>query len=229
MKTIFFDLDDTLYFRRDAFYLAFEEFYKGKHQDCKALANDRSRFRGDEVFYQAQKGVISSEEMYRYRFTMGFQDAGLKISDEEAMHFYSLYRNNLYELKLNGDVISMLDYAKGHFENLGIITNGEGGHQRNKIENLGLKKWIKSELIVISGEHGCPKPDKKLFEIASEKSGKAFSDIIIIGDSFQNDIAPANELGMHTIWLNLYDEAFKAPEFEVKEIKEVPLLLQKLI
>ena len=50
MKTIFFDLDDTLYFRRDAFFLAFDEFLGEKHQESKANANDRCRIRGDEVF-----------------------------------------------------------------------------------------------------------------------------------------------------------------------------------
>ena len=90
-------------------------------------------------------------------------------------------------MKLNPQIVAMLDFAKTHFENLGIITNGHGEHQRNKIKTLGLEKWISRDLIIISGEHGCPKPDKRLFEIAQKKSGKSSGELLIIGDSFQND------------------------------------------
>lgn len=226
MKTIFFDLDDTLYFRRDAFFLAFDEFFGGKHANVKKLANDRCRIRGDEVFFKCQKGEITELEMYIFRFKTGFRDVGIEIRREEAEDFYKLYKKNLYSMKMNPKVVAMLDFAKSHFENLGIITNGHGEHQRNKIKTLGLENWISRDLIIISGEHGCPKPDKALFKIAQKKSGKNPDELLIIGDSFLNDILPANELGWHTIWINLYDEDFTSPEYAVKEISEIPLILQ---
>lgn len=234
-KTIFFDLDDTLYFRRDAFFAAFEEFFQS-HKSLfpqeahliKSKASDCCRIRGDEVFFQCQKGEISTEEMYVYRFTNGFGDVGIKITESQALEFYALYKKALYEMKLNSEVVRMLDFAKSHFKCLGIMTNGESDHQRNKIKNLGLEKWISPELIVISGEHGCPKPEKRLFEIAREKARAETDKLVIIGDSFQNDILPAHTLGWHTIWINLYGEDFKAPEFEVKDVKEIPKILEKL-
>ena len=225
MKTIFFDLDDTLYFRRDAFFLAFNQFFDGRYENLKALANERSRIRGDEVFYKSQSGIITELEMYIYRFQTGFSDAGLSISPSQALEFYNLYKKSLYSLRLNSDVIAMLDFAKSRFESLGIITNGQGHHQRNKIKNLGLEKWISQDLIVISGEYGCPKPDKRLFEIAEEKSQKKPDELLIIGDSLQNDILPAHKLGWKTIWINLYDEKYAAPLHEVKEIREITALL----
>ena len=213
MKTIFFDLDDTLYFRRDAFFLAFDEFLGEKHQESKANANDRCRIRGDEVFF---------------RFQTGFADVGIGISREQAEDFYRLYKKHLYSMKLNPQIVAMLDFAETHFENLGIITNGHGEHQRNKIKTLGLEKWISRDLIIISGEHGCPKPDKHLFEIAQKKSGKSSGELLIIGDSFQNDIVPASELGWHTIWINLYGENFTPPEYAVIEVSEIPAILGSL-
>lgn len=68
MKTIFFDLDDTLYFRRDAFYIAFEKFFNSLDKDLQKRSNDTCRIRGDEVFYDAQQGKITMEQMYIYRF-----------------------------------------------------------------------------------------------------------------------------------------------------------------
>eukprot|EP00833_Pecoramyces_ruminatium_P000860 jgi/Orpsp1_1/1174892/evm.model.c7180000051859.1 len=226
MKTIFFDLDDTLYFRRDAFYIAFNEFFKGNYSDLKATANDRCRIRGDEVFYQSQDGTITIEEMYIYRYQNGFGDVGLKITPEQALEFLKLYKNALYNLKLNPEVIAMLNYAKANFEKLGIITNGESHHQRNKIKNLGLDQWIDPNLIIISGEHGCPKPDKRLFEISAERANKETNDLIIIGDSLENDIIPADEMGWNTIWINLYKETSEPPKYEVKEVQEIPALCE---
>lgn len=228
MKTIFFDLDDTLYFRRDAFFLAFDEFFEGKYQELKATANDRCRIRGDEVFFKCQNGEITELEMYIFRFQTGLRDVGIEITRTQAEDFYKLYKNHLYSMKLNPQVTAMLDFAKAHFNKLGIITNGHGEHQRNKIKTLGLEKWISSDLIIISGEHGCPKPDKGLFKIAEEKSGEKAENLLIIGDSFQNDILPASELGWHTIWINLYGENFVPPEYGVKEIAEITEILKSL-
>lgn len=228
MKTIFFDLDDTLYFRRDAFFLAFTKFFNQEYEAVKALANDRCRIRGDEVFFQSQQGIISEKQMYIYRFQTGFSDAGISISESDALDFYFLYKKELYSMKLNPATISMLDFAKKHFSQLGVITNGQSSHQRSKIENLGLNKWIDQKLIIISGEQGCPKPDKKIFKIAEEKSGTAPENLIIIGDSYSNDILPARGLGWHTIWIDLYGENFEAPEFRAENTMEVIGFLKKL-
>lgn len=228
MKTIYFDLDDTLYFRRDAFFVAFDEFFKNKDEKLKSLAHTRQQIRSDEVFYKCQSGEISTEQMYIYRFQAGFRDVGIEITEKQALEFYGLYKKALYELKLTPEVISMLDFAKSHFEKLGIMTNGESIHQRNKIKSLGLEKWISPDLIVISGEHGCPKPDKRLFEIAKEKSGCTCENLVIVGDSLKNDILPAHELGWRSIWINLYNERLCAPDFEVKDVSEIPGALEKL-
>ncbi|MCR5612844.1 HAD family hydrolase [Treponema sp.] len=228
-KIIFFDLDDTLYFRRDAFYLAFDEYFKGcgfvKSVEFKTHANDTCIKRGDEVFYLAQRGVITQQEMYAYRFQNGFKDVGISLTEKEALDFHAIYKNHLYSLKLNDDVIQMLDFAKENFFALGIITNGPSSHQRNKINNLGLEKWISPELIVVSGEFGIDKPDTRIFEVAAKKAeeylsahcdvhreiyfldvpgGEKVSDaknLIMIGDSLKNDIEPAQSLGWNTIFL----------------------------
>ena len=84
----------------------------------------------------------------------------------------------------------MLNFAKSNFEQLGIITNGPVEHQWNKVKNLGLDKWIEKDLTIVSAEYSVDKPDVKLFNIASQKACKKTDELIIIGDSFKNDIIP---------------------------------------
>lgn len=234
MKTIFFDLDDTLYFRSDAFYQAFSEMYSeyfNKDRDLVLTKNvcDRCRIRGDEVFYQSQRGEITMEQMYIYRFQKGFEDCNIKISEEDALAFHSLYQNHLYSLRLNQDVIDMLDFAKEHFDRIGIITNGPGTHQRNKIRNLGLEKWLTPELIIVSGEHKVDKPDLKIFEIAQQKSQCNPCDLVFVGDNINNDILPSKQLGWHTVWLDLYNENFSDAEYRVEKVSQVISVLKHFV
>ncbi|MBR4040277.1 MAG: HAD-IA family hydrolase, partial [Clostridia bacterium] len=60
------------------------------------------------------------------------------------------------------------------------------------------RKYI--DIVVASAEEGVAKPDKRIFEIALERADCKRSEAAMIGDRLDNDIVPANELGMYTIW-----------------------------
>ena len=45
------------------------------------------------------------------------------------------------------------------------------------------------------------KPDKKIFEIALKRANCKPEQSIMIGDRIDNDIIPAKNLGMKTIWI----------------------------
>ncbi len=234
MKTIFFDLDDTLYLRANAFYKAFQEFFvreKFNSDEFEYLmkkSKDTCRIRGDEVFYKCQRGEISMNEMYIYRFQQGFADCSIKITEQQALDFYSLYEKKLYSLKLDRDVIQMLNFAKTQFDKIGIITNGSKVHQRNKIKFLKLEKWLTPELIIISGEYKIDKPNVDIFKIAMEKSCKTSNQLIYVGDSYKNDIIPAKSLGWTTVWLDLYNEDFRNFDFRVTNIRELCCVLENV-
>ena len=44
-------------------------------------------------------------------------------------------------------------------------------------------------------------PDRRIFEIALERSGCKPENAVMIGDRIDNDIVPAKQLGMKTIWI----------------------------
>lgn len=229
MKTVFFDLDDTLYFRQDAFFSAVEKFFDitdlaRKHQICASCSR-----RGDEVFSAAQRGEISVREMYAYRFTKGFADEGISITETQALDFQAVYQKELYSLRLSAPTVRLLDFAKDNFDSLGIITNGPSKHQRNKIKNLCLENWFSPDLIFVSGEYDFDKPDKRIFLRAQERVQKNADDLIFVGDSFCNDIIPASELGWHTVWLNRFDEPLRAPEYASLTTDGVTEILKRFL
>ncbi len=176
---IFFDVDDTLYNQREPFEKAFQTVFGHiKNVDINKLYSDRHKY-SDEVFEKSCKGEITMEEMYIYRISKAFEAQGIKVSDKSALDFQYEYSKNI---------------------NIGIITNGLTKHQKNKIKNLGLYKWIEDKNIFISEDVGFAKPDKSIFKAAE----KAFlsKDIYYVGDSFKNDIEGGYNAGWKTVWLN---------------------------
>lgn len=81
---------------------------------------------------------------------------------------------------------------------LGIIANQVPG-TKSRLDNWNIGKYF--DVIVASAEEGCEKPDLKIFEIALERADCKPEEAVMIGDRLDNDIAPANKMGMKTIWV----------------------------
>jgi len=98
---------------------------------------------------------------------------------------------------LYADTVQCLEFFSGKYK-IGVIANQSLGTEK-RLERYGLLQYI--DLIVASAEEGVSKPDKRIFEIALNRSGCKACDSVMIGDRIDNDIVPANLLGMHTIWI----------------------------
>ena len=81
---------------------------------------------------------------------------------------------------------------------IGVIANQSLGTEK-RLAQHGIMQYI--DLVVASAEEGVAKPDKRIYEIALERSNCKPGDAVMIGDRIDNDIVPANLMGMHTIWI----------------------------
>lgn len=115
---------------------------------------------------------------------------------------------------------------------IGIIANQELG-TKERLQKYGILKYI--DLVIASAEEGVSKPDRRIFEIALQRSKCKPSEAVMIGDRIDNDIVPAKLLGMHTIWIkqgfgqywNVQGEN-QNPDYIVKGLEEIcNYLLQK--
>ena len=108
---------------------------------------------------------------------------------------------------------------------IGVIANQSLGTSE-RLENLGVRKYL--DLIIASAEEGVSKPDRRIFEIALERSSCKPENAVMIGDRIDNDIVPAKQLGMKTIWVkqgfgslwNITDESEKA-DMEIDNLSDV--------
>lgn len=81
---------------------------------------------------------------------------------------------------------------------IGIIANQNPG-SKERLERIGLLKYI--DLVIASAEEGVAKPDLRIFQIAFERANCNPEESIMVGDRIDNDIIPANRIGMKTVWI----------------------------
>ncbi len=81
---------------------------------------------------------------------------------------------------------------------LGIIAN-QPIECRAVLESIAILDRFR--VVLLSEEEGLHKPDRAIFERALNLADADASNCVMIGDRLDNDIAPALELGMRTVWL----------------------------
>jgi putative hydrolase of the HAD superfamily len=83
---------------------------------------------------------------------------------------------------------------------LGLVTNGPGDMQQDKLDVSGLKGRFGA--IAVSREVGFAKPDPRIFAVALGQLEVAASDSVFVGDNPRTDIRGAHAAGMKAVWLN---------------------------
>lgn len=105
---------------------------------------------------------------------------------------------------------------------LAAITNG----------NIHLKRQPLAAyfpVAIAAGELLAPKPDPKAFLTALERFNVAPQHAMHVGDSWQEDVLPAQQLGMHVVWIaERGDQALPERVHRIAHIKELPQLLEWL-
>ena len=108
---------------------------------------------------------------------------------------------------------------------IGIIANQNPG-SKERLERIGLLKYI--DLVIASAEEGVAKPDLRIFQIAFERANCNPEESIMVGDRIDNDIIPANRIGMKTVWIRQGfgglaepQTAEETPEYTINNLNEL--------
>ena len=83
---------------------------------------------------------------------------------------------------------------------VGVITNGPSYLQNHKMDESGLREYC--DIVVVSGDLGVHKPDKRIFELTAERLGLKCEECVYVGDHPINDIQGALSSGMSAIRMN---------------------------
>ena len=173
------------------------------------------------------------------------RDKGLEMKFED---FYSKILNNLgvvprsiYIEKIRiiywecfpqtekTDVRKLLEELYGKFK-LGVISNSMSQVPKIFLEQNSLIKYF--DAIAISGAIGFRKPNPKIFNYALEKLNVKPSETIHVGDSFEEDIIGAKNVGMKALWIceekPIDRKPVTQPDFIVNSIADAFKLINTL-
>ena len=126
--------------------------------------------------------------------------------------------------QLYPDTIKCLQALEKKYK-LGIIANQIPGADK-RLEAMGIRQYF--DLIVTSAEEGVAKPDLRIFITALARAGCTPEQAVMIGDRIDNDIVPAKQMGMKTVWIkqgvgkywNIQGDG-ETPEYEVNSLTEL--------
>jgi putative hydrolase of the HAD superfamily len=92
---------------------------------------------------------------------------------------------------------------------LALVTNGDRGQQRRKIEQFDLARFF--DVILIEGEFGAGKPDDRVYRHVLESLRIRASEAWMVGDNLEWDVAGPQRLGMRGVWVDLLGEGLPTP------------------
>ena len=99
-------------------------------------------------------------------------------------------------LRLYPHVREVLDVLRERHP-LAIVTDAQSAYARGELHKVGLLDYF--DPIIVSGDHGYRKPDRRLFRFALDGLGVAAENALYVGNDMHRDIFGAREVGMKTV------------------------------
>jgi putative hydrolase of the HAD superfamily len=93
-------------------------------------------------------------------------------------------------------VRQVLDVLRDRYP-LALVTDAQSAYSRGELHKVGLLDYF--DPIVVSGDHGFRKPDRRLFQLALDGMGVAAEHALYVGNDMHRDIFGAREAGMTTV------------------------------
>lgn len=235
IKTIIFDLDDTLLWDKQSIQTAFDqtcEYAQTKYDiDSKQL---------EEAVRKEARALYESYETYDYTVLIGINPfEGLwGTFDDPTSQFQKMkeivptYRKDAWTNGLKSLGIDDADFGSElgerfveerkkapylYEDTFAVLDELKGNYQLVLLTNgspslQNLKLEITPEIppyfdhIIISGDFGKGKPDVSLFEYMMEKAGITAEEGIMVGDNLNTDILGSSRIGMRNVWINREDQ-----------------------
>lgn len=227
-KSLFFDLDDTLWdtyhnnkecleeiyteYRFGQYYSSFEEFFDIYMPNNEMLW---AKYRNHEIDRQT---LILERLLYVLR-PMGIDDKEftLKLNRD-------FLERTTTKTKIIEGAIDLLDYLYPKYR-LFILSNGFREIQSLKMHNSGLAPFF--ERIILSEDVSIQKPHKEIFDFALKNTNSRRTESLMIGDSWEADITGAQNAKIDQLWLNPQNSVPNGshPTFTVRTLMEIKEIL----
>ncbi len=209
IRTIFFDLDDTLvdnvHAQRAALADTYEEFRAVFHMIPYADVERTFEAVNWELWGLLGKGMLTEREYYTQRFMVTMNriigTASLMkydVRDAFAIEPFFEARYREHTRPVAGADALLRQLRATH--TLGLLTNGFVEVQQHKVARMGWSDLFTH--VVTFQDAGAMKPSTQIFEAARARTGDDAHALAFVGDHPYYDMSGAKESGWFTVWYN---------------------------
>ncbi len=192
IKAIIFDFDGTLSNRSRNAYDFFRDYLRSHFSDLSDI--EYEAVLQDMMLYDCN-GTIP----IRLRAMPLMEKYGRYLPDDFPERLAEDFLRDMYKsCVLKDETVTVLKDLKERYR-LGLLSNGDSKSQHGKIEKTGVGEYF--DEVIVSGDYGIHKPDRRIFEIMAGKLGVKCEECLMVGDVFSTDILGAYNAKMRPVWL----------------------------
>lgn len=186
IKAVIFDLDDTLYDESQYVSQAFAN--TAEYLACRLGTPERK-----DGFCRRMLELVEQHGRGRV-FDLLCEEAGISVPVSELVE---AYRSTVPSLELYGDAEQILAFLEARGIKQGLITDGCGRVQHQKITALGLDTRL--DAVIVTDDFGICKPQTAAYEKCLQLLGCGPGEAVYVGDNPRKDFIGARALGMKTL------------------------------
>ena len=224
-KHLFFDLDHTLW-----------DFEKNSGECLAELYNvfelNSMNISDFNVFHQEfsivnrrywsllERNEITHDDLRRRRFRDTLVNLGVNTDEAFGLELNNSFLEMLpQKSNLIEGTLEILDFLAPRYE-LHIISNGWQDIQVRKMKSSAIAHYFGE--IITNERAEARKPDKRIFDYATQLTNAKLSESLMIGDNYEADILGAIGANMDSVFYNPDNIAFtEKPTFEIKRLIEL--------
>lgn len=227
-KSLFIDLDDTLWAFSENMEDTLRELYVSYHFDRYFNSFDHFfllyKAKNEELWAEYAEGKIRKDELNTLRFSYPLEAVGvkdIKLVNQYSADFFSIIP---LKSKLMPYAREAIEYLAGKYR-LYILSNGFKQLQSTKMASAGILHYF--EKIILSEDIQVMKPHPAIFNFALSSTQSLPKESLMIGDNWQADIEGAHRAGLAQMY---YSNGTKnklpfSPTFLLYSWKEIKTML----
>ena len=132
------------------------------------------------------------------------------------------------KLGLYPHVREVLDVLRERYP-LALVTDAQSAYARGELHKVGLLDYF--DPIIVSGDHGFRKPDRRLFQLALDGMAVAAQHALYVGNDMHRDIFGARQAGMATVMFDS-DQGTKVyrdcvPDYAITDFRDLLKILDQ--
>lgn len=227
-KSLFIDLDDTLWDTYHNNKECLEEVYTAHHFD-RYYASFEAFFaiywpHNELLWKQYRAGEIDRQTLIIDRFRYVLRPLGIEDTQSVLAVNNDFLQRTTTKTRLVPGAIELLEYLRPSYR-MYILSNGFREVQDKKLRNSGLAPYFTR--MILSEDAGIQKPHKGIFDFALINTNSRRNETLMIGDCFEADIFGAHQSRIDQLWFNPQDlppQEF-TPTYTVKRLEEIKGIL----